>query len=121
VEAIDALCRDRGLLRVASSDDHGIPAGSPCITFLPGRFPTDAAGRVEAVLERLRDRGEVWPVVWMRERKATLAPAVLTGPIAIGRYFAGLSLAGRCSWLVWFLVAMWWVRRGRPVTGRAGE
>jgi len=118
VEAIDALCRDRGLLRVASSDDHGVPAGSPCVTFLPGRFPVDPVARREAVLGRLRERGEAWPVVWMREKRAERPAHVLAGPVFVARYLAALPPLGRLSWLIWFLVAWRWVfrspRRGSP-------
>ncbi|NRA95281.1 MAG: phosphatase PAP2 family protein [Planctomycetes bacterium] len=122
VEAIDALCRDRGLLRVASSDDHGIPAGSPCVTFLPGSFPDDPAARRDAVLERLRTGGDAWPVVWMREKRAERPWGVLAGPVFVARYLAGLSLLGRFSWLAWFVLAWrWTVRRSRPGSPEPGR
>lgn len=117
VERLDALCRERNLLRLACSDDHGIPAGSPCITFLPGRFPGDPVKRRAAVLDHLRDRGETMPVVWMREKRAERPSAIIAGPVFVIRYFTGLSFLGRVSWLLWFLLALRLMRGGAQGRG----
>ncbi|MAG55824.1 MAG: hypothetical protein CMJ83_06000 [Planctomycetes bacterium] len=111
VAKIDALCVEHGLLRLASSDDHGKPAGSPVITFLPGTFPADPVARRAAVLAHLRDRRETVPVVFMRAKRPKQAAAVIGGPGIVARYLAGLGLWGRLSWLVWFLLALRWLRK----------
>lgn len=105
VAAIDRLCRERKLLRLASSDDHGRPAGSPCVTFLPGRFPEESSARRAAVFDHLRRRGPSVPLVFHRERRAREAPAFLAGPVAAWRYLVALGPGARISFLLWFLVA----------------
>ena len=94
-------CEAAGLLQVANSDDHALPIGSPCVTFLPGEFPTDPPARRTAVLARLRDRGPVVPLAFVPAAVGCDAGAVLRGPLLAWSYFAGLTPMGRLAWLFW--------------------
>ena len=119
IREIDAFCRANGLLRVATSDDHGRLAGSPCITFLPGRFPADPAERRRLVLVRLRERGAVQPLVFARARKLTAHRGLFEGLLLGWRYFAALEPFGRLSWLAWTVLA--WIACRRLSGSLAGS
>jgi hypothetical protein len=111
---LDDLCREHGLLRLGSSDDHGMPAGSPCITFVPGTGTPGPTPR-DDVLDRLGNRGALVPVIVRRARVPHGVPPILRGPLWAARYLLALSLWARVSWILWLLVAIRWVSRdGRP-------
>lgn len=112
LHAIEDVARREGLLRIATSDDHGIPAGSPCITFLRGTFSEDPTTRVSEILAALREPSRVQPIVATRGRG--VAPLPLRAPVAVWRYFAALSVPSRLSWLGWVIVIAVLGRRRRP-------
>jgi membrane-associated phospholipid phosphatase len=114
VAAIDALCREQGLLRISTSDDHGIPAGSPCVTFLPGEFPPPGPERREAVFRQLAARGPAQPLVFSRGPGSL--PWWMEGPLTAWRYLVAMPGPCRLSWALWGLacaLALSWRRRLR--------
>ncbi|HYC78627.1 MAG TPA: hypothetical protein VEI02_13450, partial [Planctomycetota bacterium] len=128
VARLDALCRERGLLRVSFSDDHGVPAGSPCVTWIEGVTEDDLKreGGV-AILSRLRrdadpavriDPANVIPLLFDRvapaDRRSPFV-AVFLWPLD---YLRTLGLAQRASWFLW-LAAFWFASRRFAVQERA--
>jgi hypothetical protein len=116
VRKIDELCRRHGLLRLATSDDHGrAPAGSPCITFLPGEFSEDRVLRRQEVVKRLREGGPAVPVIFARSGDVDAAPLLLRPGLMGWEYLRSLSPQGRLSWLLWVgvgsVVLRWRPRR----------
>lgn len=117
IAEIDRLCRERNLLRISVSDDHGIPAGSPCITFIEG-VPRDSGGDLRPlVMEALVRRQGVVPLVFSdRRRPEPDVPGfdLIAVPY---RYFGSLTVPARLSWFAWIL-AGWLVLGGRRERAR---
>jgi hypothetical protein len=101
VARLREVCEASGLLQIATSDDHGLPVGSPYISFLPGEFPPDPDARRAAVLVRLREHGPVLPLAFVPAAVGYDADPVLRGPLLAWSYLAGLTPVGRVSWLFW--------------------
>jgi membrane-associated phospholipid phosphatase len=116
---IDRVCRERGLLRFSFSDDHGIPSGSPCVTFLEGvdEAALAAPGGAAAVIASLRQPGgggiTPIPLLFHPGDPNLFPPAWLAPPAMAFEYFRSLRWSQRFSWLVFAVLAgVWLVRRG---------
>jgi membrane-associated phospholipid phosphatase len=116
---LDRRCREQRLLRFSFSDDHGIPSGSPCVTFLEGvdEHELESDGGL-GVLARLRspDGGGITPIpLLFHPGDPTLfPPAFLAPPVIAFEYFRSLELLQRASWLAFLLLAGAWVCRAKP-------
>ncbi|HMS18442.1 MAG TPA: hypothetical protein PKA37_16485, partial [Planctomycetota bacterium] len=111
---ISALCEERGLLRLAVSDDHGIPAGSPCITMIDGELPGDQAAARAFVEGALRERRGIHPVIFPDRPRPVVDPPILDVLFWCHRYLGSLTLLGRLSWLLWGTIVYLVLRPRRP-------
>jgi len=107
IRRIDRLCRERGLLRIASSDDHGWPRGIPVASLIRGELGADE----RAVLAHLSAGGAVEPMAARFGSPDAKVWWPLLAPIQALRYVSGMPWAARLSWWLWLLSALLLVRR----------
>jgi membrane-associated phospholipid phosphatase len=120
LRALDRRCREAGLLRFSFSDDHGVPSGSPCVTFLEGVDPEALSpAAATAVFDRLR-RGEggiaAVPLLFHPGDPTLFPPRWIAPPVIAFEYFRSLRFPQQVSWLVYAGIAGLWMfrRRGAP-------
>ncbi len=115
VRDLDRFCRDRGLLRLSFSDDHGVPVGSGAVTFLRGvdgaALETAGPGSAGALLASLRRSPESPTDPAFTDRVVPLVFDDLS-PETTGvagwwpvRYVRAMHPTGRLAWCVWILLA----------------
>jgi membrane-associated phospholipid phosphatase len=97
---VDAFCRRHGLLRLSFSDDHGVPAGSPYVTWIDGVTKEDLEdGGAEKVLSRLR-------------RDAPEAERISAERVVPLRFVGTRpSIPSAVAWLAWLAGFLWLGRR----------
>lgn len=119
VRRIDALAREKKLLRISCSDDHGVPAGSGAVTW----FATPGLG-----FERLGPLGVVRslasdPIYRAKAAADAFRPLVFddrdpaTGGFAAAwpvRYVRALEPYARLAWLGWLFALLCGARRLAP-------
>ncbi len=131
---LDRACRAAGVWRVSFSDDHGIPAGSPCVTFLAGITEADLRRtgglRVIGSIQKAggtpdsRPGGiELRPLLFDPAPSRADSPGWFRPPRSIWGYFCSLRAAQRLSWFLGGGLAILWifgVRIPRSRSGAAG-
>jgi hypothetical protein len=110
VTQIDNLCRSKGLLRIAVSDDHGIPAGSPCVTFIEGTVPQGREARRAFVETHLRSREGVYPLSFPDRHRPSEDAPFFDVIFWFYRYLGSLNFEGRVSWFLWLAASGWLTR-----------
>jgi hypothetical protein len=119
LRALDRRCREAGLLRFSFSDDHGIPSGSPCVTFLSGPdLPAPGGGGGADAIARLRTPGggglAATPLLFHPGDPALVPPRWLAPPVIAFEYFRSLGAFQRLSWFAAAALAGLWIFRARP-------
>ena len=100
-DEIRSLCKEHDLLMISVSDDHGIPAGSGCITFVEGFFEFGEDRPADVILDRLA-RGEgIQAVAFSDRRHPHGDPPWVEFLYFLARYASGVSWGGRLSWVLW--------------------
>jgi membrane-associated phospholipid phosphatase len=109
---LDRRCREHGMLRFSFSDDHGWPAGSPCVSFIEGVSAKDVeAGRGPAILAELRRSGaaRVIPLVFHPGDPTRFAPVWLHPIVVVCEYFRSLQTLQFATWFVAGALVLAWI------------
>ena len=133
LQTLDDEVRKAGLTRWSFSDDHGIPAASPCMTWVDGLPPQPPRDAHEAVrLLRAVPLDGIKPLVvgptfsgWDDTsflKSFDFPPFYIASTLAGAKdavilgwgYLAAMRPSSRLAWVFWTFVLIGWICRAKP-------